>query len=74
MDLQLIGDYMMLWGCRSSDTHVLARMFAAAMEGWMNAERCMLLLNVLESSWMFLNVLECSRVFLDALECSWMRA
>jgi hypothetical protein len=42
---------------------VLARMFAATMEGWMNAERCMLLLNVLQCPWMFLNVS-------DALGCS----
>jgi hypothetical protein len=58
MDLQLVEDNMMLWDVVVQDTHVLARMFAAAVEGWTNAELCMLLLNVLASSWMFLDVLE----------------
>jgi hypothetical protein len=53
MDFQLVEDNMVLWDVVVQDIHVLGRMFAAAMEGWMNAERCMLLL-------MFLDVLRCS--------------
>jgi hypothetical protein len=46
--LQLVEDNMMLWEVVVQDTHVLARRFVVAMEGWTNAERCMLSLNVLE--------------------------
>jgi hypothetical protein len=38
MDLQLVEDNMMLWDVVVQDIHVLARMFAAAMEGLMKTD------------------------------------
>jgi hypothetical protein len=66
------------WTCGdvvAQDTHVLARMFAAARKVWWMLSAvccCCMSLNLLECSWMFFDALGCSWIILDVLERSWM--